>query len=306
MAEGHCMMMRHEATWKRTLAALVLVVALVADDRAGAAEPSSLLRDRAWTWGYVIPGQVPGDVPFVGKSTCSLEAGAAMLGTPNVVFMNSCDDRATLTDEYLRRFDTCKQVICALQHNAYADAAKRVSSLSKSHPNITGALIDDFRDPPGPSHAITPAETKAIRDALRSENPSLRLYVVRYAEPKQTQEELLPFLPYIDAINLWVWEAEEKPWRETLEPEIDRIRELTQKPILLGLFMHDYGRTGKAIAMNVLELQTKKAMELARSGRIEGFVILQSGWFHHQDHQPQVQWLKQYMNSEDMAGPTKP
>jgi hypothetical protein len=24
-------------------------------------------------------------------------------------------------------------------------------------------------------------------------------------------------------------------------------------------------------------------------------VILQSGWFHHQDHQPQVQWLQQYL-----------
>jgi hypothetical protein len=281
-----------------------MVVSLVAADSATAAEPPASLRDKMWTWGYVIPGQVPGDVPFVGKSTCSLEAGAAMLGTPNVVFMNSCDDRTTLTTEYMRRFDTCNRVICALQHGAYADAAGKVSTLSKSHPNIIGALIDDFRDPPGPSHAITPAETKAIYDALRSENPSLRLYLVRYAAPKQTQEELLPFLPYFDAINLWVWEAEEKPWRETLELEIDRIRELTHKPILLGLFMHDYGGTQKAVAMNVLELQTKKAVELTQAGKIEGFVILQSGWFHHPDHQPQVQWLQHYLGIADGTAPT--
>ena len=182
--------------------------------------------------------------------------------------------------------------------------------------NIIGALIDDFRDPPGPSKAITPAETKAIRDALRSENPTLKLYVVRYAEPKQTQEELLPFLPYFDAINLWVWEADEKPWRETIEQEIDHIRSITKKPILLGLFMHDYsrkwegraagGEMGGAVPMSVLKRQTEKATELTRSGKIEGFVILQSGWFHHEDHQPQVQWLKQYLGGIDTPRPMEP
>jgi len=95
--------------------------------------------------------------------------------------------------------------------------------------------------------------------------------------------------------------AEEKPWRETIDAEIDRIRALTHKPILLGLFIHDYGKTGKAVPMNILELQSRKAAQLTRSGKIEGFVILQSGWFHHEDHRGEVQWLRQYLDGMGMA-----
>jgi hypothetical protein len=253
------------------------------------------LRDKTWTWGYVIPGKPPGEVPFVGKSTCSLEAGAALVGTPNVVFMNSNHNRNTLTPEHLDRLAASKQVICALQHGQYADTARKVSALSKDRRQIVGGLIDDFRERTGPSKAITPEETKTIYQALKSENPALRLYLVRYTW--QDQKELVPFLPYFDCINLWVWVADEKPWRETIDAEIDRIKALTHKPILLGLFIHDYGGTGKAVPMNVLELQCKKAVELTEQGKIEGFVLLQSGWFEHDDHRPQVQWIKSYLDS---------
>jgi hypothetical protein len=209
--------------------------------------------------------------------------------------MNSNHNHNTLTPEHLDRLAPCKEIICALQHGQYADTARKVSALSKQRRQIVGGLIDDFREPTGPSKAITPQETKAIYDALKSENPALRLYLVRYTW--QDQKELLPFLPYFDCINLWVWVADEKPWRETIDAEIDRIKALTHKPILLGLFVHDYGGTGKAVSMNVLELQTKKAVELARQGKIEGFVFLQSGWFQHEDHRPQVQWIKQHLDS---------
>jgi hypothetical protein len=156
----------------------------------------------------------------------------------------------------------------------------------------------------GPSKDITPEQTKAVYDALKSVNPALKLYAVRYTW--QDQKDLIPYLPYIDAINLWVWVGEEKPWRETLEPEIDHIRAITHKPILLGLFMHDYGGTKNAIAMNVLELQTRKAVEMTKAGKIEGFVILQSGWFHDKSHQTQVQWLKKYLAGEFAADSVKP
>ena len=260
------------------------------------AEEATSLQNKTWTWGYVIPGVPPGDVPFVGKSTCSLEVGALMLGTPNVVYMNSNHNRKTLSPDCFDRVAGCRQILCALQHGAYRETARDVSALSKQRKNIVGGLIDDFRDYHGPSKNITPEETRAIRDALRNENPALKLYVVRYTW--QDQKDLVPFLPHFDAINLWVWKGEEKPWRETLEPEIDHIREITHKPILLGLFVHDYGATGKAMAMNVQKLQFEKATELVKKGKIEGFVVLQSGWFHHEDHRPQVEWLKQYLDTQ--------
>jgi hypothetical protein len=168
------------------------------------------------------------------------------------------------------------------------------SAISKKYPNIVGGLIDDFMDYHGPSKSITVQETRAIDEALKSENPTLRLYVVRYTW--QDQKDLLPYLPYLDVINLWAWKAEEQPWRETLEPEIDRIRKLTGKPILLGLFVHDYGQTGRAVPMNILKLQFQKATDLARTGKTTGFVVLQNGWFDHETHRPQVMWIRQYLN----------
>ena len=62
-----------------------------------------MLRSQAWTWGYVISGAIPGEVPFVGKSGCSLETAAAYLGTPNVVFMNGMHALDALQPAMLER-----------------------------------------------------------------------------------------------------------------------------------------------------------------------------------------------------------
>jgi hypothetical protein len=80
-----------------------------------------------------------------------------------------------------------------------------------------------------------------------------------------------------------------------IQAEVERITQLTGKPILLGLFLHDYGGTGGAMPMDVLELQFQKAVSLTRQGLIEGFVILQSGWLDREDHRQQAQWVQQYL-----------
>ena len=264
-----------------------------ATNRLCAEEKTAMLKDKMWTWGYVIAGKTPEKVPFVGPSLCSLETAAAYIGTPNVVFMNSNHNINNLSHECFRHVVSCKQIVCALQHGKYAETAKTVSAMSKRYPQIVGGLIDDFREKTGPSKAITPEETKAIYEALKSENPALKLYLVRYTW--QDQNEMVPFLPYFDVINLWVWVPDEKVWRETIGPEIDRIAALTKKPIVLGLFLHDYGKSGKAMPMNFLEMQCVKAVELLKTGKIEGIIFLQSGWFDQEDHRPQIQWLKQYL-----------
>lgn len=282
------------ARWQ-FLRLLVLGAALVAaEDRLLAKDEGAMIRDRLWTWGYVIEGKAPQKVPFVGLSSCSLETAAGYIGSPNVVFMNSNHNRNTLAPQCLDRLASCKQVVCALQHGAYQETAAQVSETSKQYQNITGALIDDFRDWHGPSKSITPEEAKAIYDSLKSANPLLRLYVVRYTW--QDQGELVPFAPYYDVINLWVWVAKEEAWGEEIDAKIEKIRQLTGKPIVLGLFLHDYGGTGKAIGMGVLEVQFRKATQFLRDGKIEGMVILQSGWFDQEDHRPQIQWMKHYLD----------
>ncbi len=48
--------------------------------------------------------------------------------------------------------------------------------------------------------------------------------------------------------------------------------------------------------MNILEMQFCKATDLVRRGKTEGFIVLQNGWFDHESHRPQVQWIRQYLN----------
>jgi hypothetical protein len=50
------------------------------------------------------------------------------------------------------------------------------------------------------------------------------------------------------------------------------------------------------VPMNILELQFTKAVDLTRRAKIEGSVVLQNGWFDHEDHRPQVQWIKRYLD----------
>ena len=258
------------------------------------------LRDKAWIWGYMINGAVPGNVPFApnDRSACSLETAADYMDVPNVIFMNSNHDMKTLTPEYLKPLANCKQIVCGLQHGAYAETAKKVSQLSKIYPNIKGGLIDDFLDYHGPSKSMTVEETRAVYEALKSENPDLRLAVVQYTwqDPAQDQAILRPYLPYIDIINLWTWVPDPYEWNAKLNNYIEQMTARTGKPVLLGLYLHDFGGTGGPMPMDMLELQMKKAMGWAKCGRIEGFVMIHSGYFDDENHRPQIQWTKEYLN----------
>lgn len=262
-------------------------------------EESASLADRTWTWGYVIPGKVPGHVPFVfpNGSGCSLETAATYLGTPNVVLMNY----NWSAPGHLERLTGFKRVLCAIGVRDAAAAAK-LSALSKKYPNILGAMIDDFYPV---EEKVTVDELKAVYTALKSENPSLKLYVVRYTHSKD--EEVVPFLPYFDAINLWVWEASKEAWGAKMDQRIEALTRLTHKPILMGLFLHNYGEPPpqpkpevawswtKVQSQEILEAQFVKTTQLLRQGKLDGFVMLQSGWLDHESHRPQVQWVKQYL-----------
>ena len=294
-------MSRPKTTRKRTAGWLLLVGLLALGiGRGVAAEPPVSLRDASWTWGYVIPGKIPGPAPFVfpGPSSCSLETAATYLGTPNVVLMNS----QWSAPGHLERLTHCKRVLCAISIRNPAEAA-RLSAFSKKFPNVVGAMIDDFFPV---EEKLTVEQVKRLSTALKSENPALKLYVVRYTHSKD--EELLPYLPSIDVINLWVWKGSKEEWTAKMDDRIARLTALTHKPIVLGLYLHDYGvpppdktprpawSWTKPLALDILETQFVKTAELLRGGKIEGFIILQNGWLDHEAHRPQVQWTKQYLD----------
>ena len=97
------------------------ILFLMVDSVAAAAESKSLC-DKTWTWGYVIEGELPADVPFVsswssrpkrfthrGKSSCSLETAARYMRTPNVMFLNSLHDIEALNSKTLAPLASCER-----------------------------------------------------------------------------------------------------------------------------------------------------------------------------------------------------
>jgi len=258
------------------------------------------MKEGLLTWGYVLD-TVPGQVPFVnGASHCSLETAAEYLDAEGVVFMNSNHDINSLDAKRLARIPETRNIICGLQHTKYVETAVEVGRLSLVHKNIRGAIIDDFLEWHGPSAKMTPEELKAVREALRKENPSLKLYVVRYTW--QDQKDLLPYLEYFDAINLWVWISTDHYWRAEYEPELDRIKQLTGKPITQGIFIHNYGETwnnrdgDRPVDLELIQLQCRKIFPKVRNSTLEGCIVLQNGWFDHDDHREHVQWMKNYID----------
>jgi hypothetical protein len=256
--------------------------------------------NRLWVWGYVLD-DIPGNAPFVNLPTfCSLETACSYLGADNAVFMNSMGDITLLNEERLGRLAGMRKIVCALQHRNYLESAKAVSRLSKTFPNIRGAIIDDFLDRGyayrGSSADMTPTQLKAVRDALRSENQELELYVVRYTW--QDPEELLPYKDFFDVLNLWVWISTADYWDARYYHDINRYRCLYEKPIMQGLFLHHYGLAkdhSAPMTLKLMQTQCKRAGDELRVGNIQDWCILQSGWFSRETHRRQLEWFRNYL-----------
>ena len=282
----------------------LLVLAGLLAGVPAAAEPPASLRDGAWTWGYVIPGKLPGHVPFVfpDGSSCSLETAAEYLGTPNVVLMNA----KWAEPGHLERLTSCRRVLCAIQVDDAAGAAK-LSAMSKKYRNIVGAMIDDFY-PVEAKEGILPVEVlKATYTALKSENPALKLYVVRYTTNRD--DVLIPYLPYFDVVNLWSGSGTREGMWPNMEERVEKAAQVTGKPIVLGLYLHNYQAPRpdnwktmapwtwtKVMPMDMLQDQQLKTTDLLRKGKIEGFILLQNGWLDYETHRPQMQWTKDYLD----------
>ncbi len=251
-----------------------------------------------WVWGYVLP-EVPGPMLWVYRHNtyCSLETGAQYLGADNVVFMDSCTSRSNLNETLFSHVSGAKQVLCGLEHDHYAECAKMVSEFSLTHPQITGALIDDFRDPPGPSGKMTVADLKEVYEALKSANPKLKLYLVRY-HMRQNYDELIPFQDYFDGLNVWCWNSTDHFWKAMHKYDLlDCQTKLPGKEILQGQFIHDFG-TDYALPMPLdqVKLQCEKIGDRFREGMVDGWVILQNGYFGCNDHREQMQYLKNHLD----------
>lgn len=261
--------------------------------------------NKMWIWGYTLD-QIPGDMTFVeGKTSCSLETGAKYLGCDNVMWMNSLHTLNEPSEKTFKLIKDCKQVLIGLTHletnglgrggfvTKYEECAKKISALSVKHPNITGAMLDDFHVMGSPSQDLTPEGLGKIYRALKSKNPKLKLYVVMYR--RQTADEYLPYAKYFDGISFWDDTSEPYYWQMLYRDQIAEFRrKLPGKEIIQGQFMHDFWHNNKPMPMDILKMQCDIIADQLERGNVDGWVVIQNGFFSRTSHREQTEYLHNF------------
>ncbi len=276
----------------------------------------SFLKERIWSWGYVLD-KVPSAAPFTFEKTrCSLETQAAYLGTERLFYMNSMFNRQyvekyfpewdreiltncidnRLSDGHFSRMRNMRSVFCTLEHNNYLESAIRIAKLSLKYPNIVGVNFDDFNK----AHGST--TLPEIDDKIKDINPNLKISIVTYSS--WDKNEYLDTPKYVDVYSRWCWVAAEDYWR-THETDIQRLREITgpDKSIIQGIYIHDFGSSGLPISQclstvpfDIFQKSVETICENTFNGIIDGFIIPQAAYFSAPSHKKHVCWLKDYID----------
>jgi len=245
---------------------------------------TELTTDHIWVWdGPAI------DYPM-GPSIMGLGEGTRYFHAENVMYLFAATTEFAL--DKLRGF---KRVVCDITKWKFIEGGRyvalssteealKLSRFSLRYRNIVGGIIDDL------IHTRKVNEVEEAYCALKRYNPELQLYGVIY-----THEFDLPvleeYLPYIDVVNIWVWENTKN--LRNLDSYIERCPEVFPgKPILLGLYLYDYP-TKQPMPKELLEFEFKKAVQYVKDEKIIGFSILASSLI---DHFPETaRWVREFL-----------
>lgn len=274
------------------------------------------LKNRIWSWGYILD-KVPGPAPFTFEKTrCSLETQSAYLGAERTFYMNSMFSREhiektfpewdpeiidncidnRLSDMHLNRLKNMKEIFCTLEHDNYLESALRIAKLSLKYKNITGINFDDFCAARGAKKALP-----EIHDKIKEINPELKIAIVTYsfwdqAEYKDTAQ-------YVDQYSRWCWVPSEDYWRQHKD-DIARLRDITgpDKKILQGIYLHDFGSSGFPISQclskvpfEIFKLSVETICENTWNGTLDGIILPQAAYFGCLSHKPLVSFLKEHI-----------
>jgi len=254
------------------------------------------LRDHGWIW----EGQ--GLDPGVYPSIFGVGEGARYFSLERACYMFHPND-----DLAMEKMSHLKEIVCDISKwkwrrtedggtanwvdssvETVAAEALNVSRLSLKYGNITGAIHDDMKGLIQ-RYGYEPSDYSTIYRALKSYNPSLKLWAVVYTH------ELDPviwegYTPYMDIVNLWVWRATDIP---SLEKSLDRCKEIfPDKPVIMGCYLRDYP-TRSPVPMSLLKEQWRIVLSRLEKGDISGYSIL--GTVLIDGQQEQANWVREFI-----------
>jgi len=251
------------------------------------------LRDIGWVW----EGQ--GLDPGVEPSIFGVGEGCEYFGLSRAWYMFHPN-----TELAMRKLAGLDEVICDItkwefKEVDYAGAAHTVdarpqrviseaalvSQLSRQFPNITGAVHDDMLGLTK-REDFSPAQYTEVYRALKSENPTLKLWAVVYSHELDANQ-WADFRPFMDVISLWVWEAKNLRY---LDEYIEKCRELfPEKPLIMGCYLREYAARAP-VPMEMVKHQWETLLRHIQAGTLDGYSIL--GAVLIDSHQQQANWIR--------------
>jgi hypothetical protein len=170
---------------------------------------------------------------------------------------------------------------------------QEVVNFSKTQENIVGAIIDDlttiYLDKNG-NHKISPEQVGEMKKLLVSINPAFKLYAVCYT--MNFNIDIKAYLPYIDEISLWVWNARNLKKLDKYMKKAPKV--FGNKPLNLGLYMFDFPEFKTLMPMKLLKYEFNKATQYLREQKISGIQIL--GRYLKSDlESPQAKWIQEFL-----------
>ena len=224
--------------------------------------------DNLWVWG----GPTPAWGGTMAEDT--LIRGADYFNAENVVYVYG-----PTTEKMLGIHGKYKRMLCQVNANCRTpgaqggatdeENAELLSKLSLQFPNVVGAMCDDVTT--NYLKVVLPERFEARSKALKKYNPELKMYGVVYVH-ELDEKDFSHIQPYMDVVNLWFWHKDEiLEYDEKLA--LCRSK-FPGKPIIQGIFLHEYGYSDAGNLPELLIYQLDKAREYMTKGIVEGVIIL--------------------------------
>ncbi|MBR2372920.1 MAG: hypothetical protein IKA87_01675 [Lentisphaeria bacterium] len=230
--------------------------------------PEHFSKENVYVWGGPTPrwgGSMAKDASLKAKE---------YFGVDNVMYVYGPHN-----DEMFELHKPCRKLLCHLgrncrtpgaQNTSDAEEAENLSKYSLKYPNIVGGVVDDMTGNYGKNYSLR--EYQAIYDGLHKHNPDLELFGVVYTWELDMKKELMTVARCIDHVILWFW------WKTDLmemDLALEKCRALFPgKPIMLGIFMFDYGASCLPNSAATMHYHLEKARRHLAAGKIQEIVIL--------------------------------
>jgi hypothetical protein len=243
--------------------------------RRGAAK-AICVRDLIWAWGNPTL-TTPGVHTLATFASASPARRAELLGVANVMLADAIPNDDGLADAWTREVASAPRLVWEIGADGnggppyvYTQRAAQVRTLVDQYPQIEGLLLDDMSTV-AIDAGFKPEHIRQIRGLLDGKYAAVKIWGVLYTMSFE-RPGIDRYVDELDVINLWTWDAKDIV---DLDKNVAHCEKTYPgKPIMLGLYLWDYGGADRRMPMDLLRQQCETALRLAHAGRIQGIVFL--------------------------------